>query len=135
MKKLLRGAAIAILAFTAASAAGEVRVLVVIEDLSGGTFRVLEQEMVSSRGNVVLKQAPIVEHGPVSRFQEVYDVSGTDGYIIHIVAVRGKLEDIQVTVTDYVMKLTVQPRPIPGSDPPEAAFSFNATELKACCGE
>ncbi len=90
--------------------------------------------MVSSQGNVVLKQAPIVEHGPVARFQEVYDVSGTDGYIIDIIAVSGRLEDIEVTVTDYVMKLAVRPRWIPGSEPPTATFRFNATELKGCCG-
>ncbi len=83
----------------------------------------------------MLKQTPIVEHGPVSRFQQVYEVSGTDGYIIDITAGSGGLEDIQVTVTDYVMKLVVQPRLIPGSDPPAATFRFNATELKGCCGE
>ncbi len=121
--------------FCAAAAAAEVGVLVVIEDPSGGTFRVREREMVSSQGNVVLKQSPIVEHGPVARFQEVYDVSGTDGYIIDIIAVSGRLEDIEVTVTDYVMKLAVQPRLLPGSEPPTATFRFNATELKGCCGQ
>jgi len=76
-----------------------------------------------------------VEHGPVSRFQQVYTVSGTDGYIIDIIAGSGRLEDIQVTVTDFVMKLAVQPRLTPGSDPPTATFRFNATELKGCCGQ
>jgi hypothetical protein len=119
----------------AAAAAGEVGILVVIEDPLGGTFRVREQETVSSQGNVIRKQAPVVEHGPVSRFQEVYDVSGTDGYHIDIIAVSSRLEDIQVTVTDYSMKLAFQPRLIPGSDPAAASFQFNALELKACCGQ
>jgi len=135
MKRPLALLGILVFALSAASAAGEVRVLVVVEDPSGGTFRVREREMVSSQGNVVLKQTPIVEHGPVSRFQQVYEVSGTDGYIIDIIAVSGRLEHIQVTVTDYVMKLAVQPRLIPGSDPPAATFRFNATELKGCCSE
>jgi hypothetical protein len=129
-------ASLAVLAFLlgAVAASGEVAVLVVIEDASGGTFRVREREMISSQGNVVLKQAPAAEHGPLSRFQQVYDVSGTDGYIIDIIAVSGKLEDILVTVTDYVLKLAVQPRLVPGSEPPTATFRFNATELKGCCG-
>jgi hypothetical protein len=121
--------------FCTTAATAEIGVLVVIEDPSGGTFRVREREMVSSQGKVVLKQAPAVEHGPVSRFQEVYDVSGTDGYIIDIIAFSGKLENIQVTVTDYAMKVAVQPRRVPGSDPPSATFQFNALELKGCCGQ
>jgi hypothetical protein len=135
MKNLLAFTVILIFALSAASALGEVRVLVVIEDSSGGTFRVREREMISSQGNVVLKQAPIVEHGPVARFQQVYAVSGTDGYVIDIIAGSGRLEDIQVSVTDYVMKLAVRPALIPGSDPPAATFRFNAVELKGCCSE
>ena len=135
MKSPLTLLSILVFAFCAASAASEVRVLVVIEDPSGGTFRVKEREMISSQGKLVWKQAPAVEHGPVSRFQQVYEVSGTDGYVIDIFAASGRLEDVRVTVTDYVMKLAVQPRLIPGSDPPAATFQFNATELKACCGE
>ena len=121
-------------ALSAAALAGEVRILVVIEDPSGGTFRVRERAMVSSQGNVVLKQAPAVEHGPLSRFQQVYEVSGTDGYVIDIIAAGAALGDIQVTVTDYTLKLAVEPRLIPGSDPPTATFRFNAMELKGCCG-
>jgi hypothetical protein len=135
MKKPLALLGILVFAFCAAAAAGEVGILVVIEDPSGGTFRVREREMISSQGNVVMKQAPAAEHGPLSRFQQVYTVSGTDGYIIDIIAGSSRLEDIQVTVTDFVMKLAVQPRPIPGSAPPTASFRFNATELKGCCGQ
>ena len=135
MKRPLALLGILVFAFCAAAAAGDVGVLVLIEDPSGGTFRVREREMISSQGNVVLKQAPAVEQGPVSRFQQVYTVSGTDGYIIDIIAVSGRLEDIRVTVTDFVMKLAVQPRLIPGSDPPTASFRFNAAELKGCCGQ
>jgi hypothetical protein len=40
-----------------------------------------------------------------------------------------------VTVTDFAMKLAVQPRPIPGSEPLAATFRFNALELKGCCGQ
>ena len=126
---------ILVFAFCAASVAGDVGVLVLIENPSGGTFRVREREMISSQGKVVLKQTPVVEHGPVSHFQQVYTVSGTDGYIIDLIAGSGRLEDLQVTVTDFVMKLAVQPRLIPGSDPPTATFRFNATELKGCCGQ
>jgi hypothetical protein len=121
--------------FCCAVAAPAVPILVVIEDPSGGTFRVRERQMISSQGNVVWKQAPVVEHGPLSRFQQLYEVSGTDGYVIDIVAGSGRLEDIQVSVTDYLMKLAVQPRLVPGSDPPTATFRFNGIELKACCGE
>jgi hypothetical protein len=135
MKRPLALLGILVFAFCAASAAGDVGVLVLIEDPSGGTFRVRERAMISSQGNVVLKQTRAVEHGPVSRFQQVYTVSGTDGYIIDIIAGSGRLEDIQVTVTDFIMKLAVQPRLIPGSDPPTATFRFNATELKGCCGQ
>jgi hypothetical protein len=135
MRKLLRGAAIVILAFTAASVAGEVQVLVLILDQSGGTFQVIEQAMVYSQGKPVPKQTPAIEHEAGSSFQKVFAVSGSDGYIISIRAISGSLEDVQVSVTDYSLKLTVQPRLIPGSDPPEAAFSFNAAEIRACCGE
>jgi hypothetical protein len=127
-----------LLAFAFALSGGalsaEVRVLVVIEDPSGGTFRVREREMVSSQGNVVLKQAPAAEHGPLSHFQQVYEVSGTDGYVIDIIAASATLSEIQVTITDYTMKVAVEPHWIPGSEPPTATFRFNATELKGCCG-
>ena len=135
MKRPLALLGILVFAFCAAAAAGDVGVLVLIEDPSGATFRVRERAMISSQGNVVLKQTPAVEQGPVSRFQQVDTVRGTDGYIIDIIAGSGRLEDIQVTVTDFVMKLAVQPRLIPGSDPPTATFRFNATELKGCCGQ
>lgn len=135
MKRPLALLGILVFAFCAAAAAGDVGILVLIEDPSGATFRVRERAMISSQGNVVLKQTPAVEHGPVSRFQQVYTVSGTDGYIIDIIAGSGRLEDIQVSVTDFVMKLAVQPRLIPGSGPPTATFRFNATELKGCCGQ
>jgi hypothetical protein len=135
MKKLYVFAAILAFIFSAAQAVGEVRILLLIEDPSGGTFKVREQEMVSSQGRSVLKPTPVVEHGALSRFQKVYTVSGSDGYVIDIVAVSGRLENVQVSATDYAMKLAIQPRLIPGSDPPAATFSFNAVELKGCCGE
>jgi hypothetical protein len=135
MNKLLLGALIVILSFSAASAVGEVQVLVLIRNPSGGTFQVIEQAMVYSQGKPVPKQTPAIEHEAGSNFQKVFAVSGSEGYIISIRAVSGRLEDVQVSVTDYSLKLTIQPRLIPGSDPPEAVFSFNATELKACCGE
>jgi hypothetical protein len=52
-----------------------------------------------------------------------------------IIAVSGRLEDILVSVTDYTMKVAVQPRLIPGSEPPTASFQFSAFELKGCCGQ
>ncbi len=135
MKKLLLGAAIVALALNSAGAAGEVRVLVFIRHQSGGTFKVIEQAMVCSQGKPVLKQIPAIVHESDSSFQKVFAVSGSDGYVITIQAVSGRLEDVQVSVTDYSMKLTIQPRLNPDSNPPEATFSFNATELKGCCGE
>jgi hypothetical protein len=95
---------------------------------------VIEQPMAYIRGQPVLKQTPAVEHEAGPSFQKIFAVSGSDGYIITIKAVTGGLEDVQVSVTDYSMKLTIEPRLIPGANPPMATFSFNATELKGCCG-